>query len=258
MNLVIDIGNSNIVLGLYKADKLSSFWRIETDKLESVDSYYHKIQALFANEQISIPQISRIALSSVVPQLTDVFTNLFNRYFNCPHITVNANSELGLSFPISNPGFIGPDLIVNSYAAWKKYKTNCIICDFGTATTLQLVSADGFHHGSIICPGVYISAKALFLQASRLSDIELSEPVNLLGTNTKDSMLSGIVTGSKLMMDGLIRKIRIEYQHHGNITTIATGGISELICKNSEEIDLIDKNLQLDGLNFICRNINFK
>ena len=258
MNFVIDIGNSNIVLGLYKIDELSSLWRIETVKSESIDSYYHKIQSLFTNDQISIPQISCIALSSVVSELTEIFTNLFERFFDCPHIIVNAYSKLGLSFPVSDPGFIGPDLIVNSYAAWQKYKTNCIICDFGTATTFQLVDVNGFHHGSIIVPGVHISAKALFSQASQLPNVEITEPVNLLGTNTKDSLLSGIVTGNKIMADGFIRKIRLQYQHLGDITTIATGGITELICKNSKEIDIIDNNLQLDGLNLICRKINFK
>ncbi len=257
MNFVIDIGNSNIVLGIYCEDELRFHWRIETGKLETADSYYNKINTLFSKEQISFNSISRIAISSVVPQLTEVFEVLFEQYFECPKIIVTASSKLGLTFPVSNPDYIGSDLIVNAYAAWQKYNKNCIICDLGTATTIQLVGKNGFYHGYVIAPGVNISAEALYSLTSQLPEIVLTEPDNILGNNTKDAMMSGIVTGNRLALDGFIGEIKKEYQHLGDISVIATGGIAEVICNNSDEVDVIDNYLLIDGLNLICRNIDY-
>jgi type III pantothenate kinase len=257
MNFVIDIGNSNIVLGIYCEDELRFHWRIKTAKLETADSYDEKIKTLFSKEQISFNSITRIAISSVVPQLTEVFYDLLEQYFDCPRIIVTASSRLGLTFPVSNPDYIGSDLIVNAYAAWQKYKKNCIICDLGTATTIQLVGKNGFYHGYIIAPGVNISAEALYSLTSQLPEIVLIEPENLLGNTTKDAMMSGIVTGNRLALDGFIREIKKEYQYIGEFSAIATGGIAEVICNNSDEVDEIDNNLLIDGLNLICRNIEF-
>ncbi|RLC54548.1 MAG: pantothenate kinase [Candidatus Cloacimonadota bacterium] len=257
MNFVIDIGNSNIVLAIYNEDELRFHWRIETVKLETAESYYHKINTLFSKEQIAFNAISRIALSSVVPQLTETFNNLFAQFFDCPKIIVTASSKLGLTYPVSNPDYIGSDLIVNAYAAWQKYNKNCIICDLGTATTIQLVGKNGFYHGYIIAPGVNISLQALFSLTSQLPETVLTEPDNLLGNNTKDAMMSGIVTGNRLALAGFIREIKKEYQHIGETYVIATGGIAEVICNNSNEVDVIDNYLLIDGLNLICRNIDF-
>lgn len=257
MNFVIDIGNSNIAFAVYKAEEPLFSQRIKTAKKESLNFFYDRIQTFFAKNKINFSQIEKIALSSVVPELTQVFAALFENYFQSSLMIVKASSDLGLSYPVEKPDFIGSDLVVCSYAAWQKYQKNCLICDLGTATTLHLVGADGFYHGSIIAPGVHTSAKALFAMASQLSEIELEEPPALLGKNTKDSILSGIVTGNRTIVDGLIIKIRREYSRLGDIMTIATGGLADLICKGSAEIDLIDDNLLLDGLNLICRNIDF-
>ena len=252
INMVVDIGNTNIVIGFYSNTEYQYSWRINTDKAKTEDEYFSIIKQLADEQDLILSQINKVAISSVVPKITRVFSYLIKKYVKCDIEIVNAYSELGLKFPMKDPGFIGSDLIVNAFSAILKYKTNCIICDFGTATTIQLVGKDGLFFGTIIAPGVITSAKNLFDSTALLSNVQLEKPEHLLGTNTTDALLSGIVTGNSLMLDGFIKAIKNEYKHLGSFKTIATGGIAELICKDSKEIDIIDVNLTLDGLNFIC------
>ncbi len=252
-NQVLDVGNTHIVMGIYSENGLIRSWRLSTDKSKTEDEYFSIIKNLLSENSIDIKNIVSIAISSVVPNLTRVFEHLIQKYFFCSLIIVNSGCELGLKFPMKDPGFIGADLVVNAFAAKEKYKTNCIICDFGTATTIQLVGADGFFYGTIISPGVITSAKNLFETASQLSNIQLQKPDNILGTTTRDALLSGILTGNTFMLDGFVESIRKKYKHLGKIKVIATGGIADLICENSKEVDIIDKHLTLDGLNLICQ-----
>ena len=251
-NLVIDIGNTHIVFGIYENYTLIHSWRLRTDTLRTEDEYFSILRTLAVNNEIDLNQISACSLSSVVPNLTRSFTHLVKKYFLTDLIIANALLDLGLKYPVKNPEFIGADLIVNAFAAKEKFGEDCIICDFGTATTIQLVGKDGYFYGTIIAPGVYTSASKLFEKASQLSNIELSSPKELLGTNTKDALLSGIVKGNALMIDGFIREIKDKYKNLGKIITIATGGLSKLIGNSSQELDIIDSTLTLDGLNRIC------
>jgi len=252
INMVVDIGNTNIVMGFYINTELQYSWRLNTDKAKTEDEYFGIIKQLADNRNLMLTQITKTAISSVVPEITRIFSHLIKKYLKCEVKIVNAYSKLGLQFPVTDPGFIGSDLIVNAFSAIEKNKTNCIICDFGTATTIQLVGKDGYFFGTVIAPGVITSAKNLFDSTALLANVQLKKPKHLLGTNTTDALLSGIVTGNSIMLDGFIKALRNEYKHLGEIKTIATGGIAELICSNSKEIDVIDKNLTLDGLNLIC------
>ena len=250
--MVIDIGNTNIVIGFYSNTEYLYSWRLNTDKTKTEDEYFSIIKQLADDQKLILFQINKVAISSVVPEISRTFSQLITKYIKCDIEIVNAYSELGLKFPMQDPGFIGSDLIVNAFSVISKYKTNCIICDFGTATTIQLVGKDGYFFGTIIAPGIITSAKNLFDSTALLSNVQLEKPEHLLGTNTTDALLSGIITGNLLMMDAFIKALKKEYKHLGSIKTIATGGIAELICKDSKEIDIIDKNLTLDGLNLIC------
>ncbi|MCK4653346.1 MAG: type III pantothenate kinase [Candidatus Cloacimonetes bacterium] len=252
-NFVVDIGNTHIVMGIYFQNKLFQSWRLSSDKFKTEDEYFSSIKLLAEEYSIDFGDVNKSVISSVVPEITRVFTHLIQKFMKCSVKIVNAYTELGLKFPVQDPGFIGADLVVNAFSAKEKHKTNCIVCDFGTATTVQLIGKDGYFHGSIIAPGVITSAKNLFESTSLLPNIQLQSPETLLGTNTKDSLLSGIITGNSYMLDGFIKAIKGEYRHLGEIKTIATGGIAELICENCKEIDIIDKNLTLDGLNLICQ-----
>lgn len=255
-NLAIDIGNTHIVIGVYYGSKIESTWRLNTVKSQTEDEFYSLIKVLLQNQSIATEQIETAAMASVVPRLTTTFLHLIRKYFVCKLINVNPYTELGLRFPMKDPGFIGADLIVNAFSAREKYHKNVIVCDFGTATTLQLIGSDGYFWGTIIAPGLITSSNNLFEKASLLSNIELRSPDSLLGITTKDALLTGIVTGAAVMIDGLIDKIKAEYAHLGEIITVATGGIADLVCEKATGIDLIDKSLTLDGLNLICLNRN--
>ena len=252
INMVVDIGNTHIVMGFYSNTQCLYTWRLNTDKAKTEDEYFSIIKQLADDRKLILSQINKATISSVVPEITRIFSHLIKKYLKCDFEIVNAYSELGLKFPMEDPGFIGSDLVVNAFSAITKYKTNCIICDFGTATTIQLVGKDGQFFGTIIAPGVITSAKNLFNSTALLSNVQLQKPKHLLGTNTTDALLSGIITGNSVMLDGFIKALKKEYENLGLITTIATGGIAELICNDSKEIDIIDKNLTLDGLNLIC------
>ncbi|MDN5354823.1 MAG: type pantothenate kinase [Candidatus Cloacimonadota bacterium] len=251
-NFVLDIGNSHIVAAVFQNSKMLRSWRFATDKTKTKDEYGVIINSFFSNLNLEIQQIDRAAISSVVPVLTGVFEKMFTEAGIEKITLVSAYTPLGLRFPMSDPGFVGADLVVNAFAAKEKYQQNCIVCDFGTATTMQLVGKDGFFYGTVIMPGVMISATRLFDKAALLTNIDLEAPTTLLGTNTQDSLLSGIIRGNAFMIDGFIRKIKEEHSNLKPIKVIATGGISQLICQQSEEIDEIDENLTLTGLNRIC------
>ncbi len=253
--LVVDIGNSHVVLGFYLDGVLSANWRVHSDREKTSDEYYCQIQTFFSTTIKEEVYIDKVAMSSVVPELTRIFTHLVQRYFDCPLINVTGILPLGLSYSIADPSFIGADLIVNAYSAWKKYKTNCIVCDLGTATTIQFVDKDGHFHGTAISPGIRSSANGLFTKAALLTNIQLDQPERLLGTNTKEALLSGIIRGHIFMIDGFTKAIRQQYKHLGEIKCIATGGISSLLVGESEELDVVDKQLTLDGLYMISQVI---
>ncbi|HNW99793.1 MAG TPA: type III pantothenate kinase [Candidatus Cloacimonadota bacterium] len=254
--LVIDIGNTHIVLGVYEESELIQTWRVKTDDQKTADEYYSLFKSLKESIPQQIAQFHNCILASVVPELTRIFSHMISKYWLGKLIVVNAESPLGLTFLVPEPSFIGADLLVNAFIAKEKYLTHCIICDFGTATTIQLVGKDGTFYGTVIAPGVMTSASTLFSKAALLSSIELEKPRKTIGTSTKDALLSGIVTGHALMVDGLIRKIRQEFSSLGEIKAIATGGISSLICQECKEIDLIDKTLTLEGLYRISCRLN--
>ncbi|MBW6515817.1 MAG: type III pantothenate kinase [Candidatus Cloacimonetes bacterium] len=254
--LVIDIGNTNIEIGIYNSQELYCSWRLDSDASRTEDEYYALISSLASENQVDLKNIEICCISSVVPELSRIFEHLITKYLTSKIFNVNAYTVLGLTFPVTDPGFIGADLIVNAYSAWKKYNTNCIICDFGTATTIQLIGKDGYFHGTIISPGVVISSANLFQKASLLTKIQLETPQHTLGTNTRDALLSGIIKGHSLMVDAFIRRIKEDYRDLGEFRVILTGGIAHLIGDNLEEEATIDKTLTIDGLFRICMQHN--
>ncbi len=249
--LVIDIGNTNIVCGLYRQETLVWTARFKSSKERTADEYYSLLLPLV--KDCSLDEIRHIAIGSVVPELSRIWLHLFQKYMKAKVYEINAYSPLGLSYLVSDPGFIGADLIANSFGAWKKYQTNCIVIDLGTATTIQVVTSSGLFMGSTIAPGLRTGAAFLFEKAALLSEIELISPKVLLGTNTRDALLSGIVSGHAFKIEAFISQIKSTYKDLTPLKTIMTGGIADLIKPLTPSVDIIDKTLTLDGLFLAAR-----
>ena len=254
--LVFDIGNTHSVIGVYVDGSLAHSWRLATDKRRTEDEHFCLLSDLLRNAGVRVGDFDICALASVVPDLTRVFSRLVEKYVGCQLVVVNGYTNLGLRFPMPDPGFIGADLIVNAYAAWRKYQRPCAVCDFGTATTIQLTDAEGFYIGAVIIPGLLSSASSLFDRAALLAHIELESPETLLGVDTRGALQSGILNGAAFMLDGFLTRIRAEYAHLGPIHAIGTGGIAPLVCGLSETINCVDRTLTLDGLHLICQRFH--
>ncbi len=254
--LAIDIGNTNIVCGIYvdnedlNSESILDTFRISTDRIKTSDEYFVLIKNLSITTEIDF-----ICVSSVVPSVGRTIEHMIQKFFKVPYLFINGETVLGLKFPMKDYSFVGADLIVNAFAAWKKYKSNCIICDLGTATTVQLVGSDGTFNGTAILPGLITGAHNLFEKAAQLSNIQLESPKTTLGLTTKDALLSGLIKGHAFALDGFINEIKQIYYTNKPIITIATGGISSLVAEQSKSIEIVDKVLTLDGLFLIAKKL---
>lgn len=251
--LVIDAGNTDTEVGLYCEQGLICSWRLSSNTNRTEDELFSIINSLTLLKGVCLSDVDVCCLASVVPELTRIYNHLFNKYISGQIFNISGDTDMGLSFLTEEHGFIGADLKVNAYSAREKYKTNVIIVDFGTATTIQLAGKDGLFYGSVISPGITTGASNLFRKASLISQIQLEAPLKILGTNTKDSLLSGIVRGHCLMTDSLVREVKREYSHLQDIKVIATGGIVLLLGRYLKEIDVIDRTLTIDGLYLYCK-----
>lgn len=246
MLLAIDIGNTNIVLGLYDGAQLKESWRAATDPRKTADEYAVMIYDFLARRGYRVEQIGDCAISSVVPALTPVFRDLSQRYWEIEPLVVSVDIDLGLRVLTDTPSEVGADRIVNAVAAKAIYGAPAIVIDFGTATTWDVVSQDGDYLGGAIAPGVGISAEALAARTARLHRIELTFPKDAIGRNTDASMRSGILFGYVGMVEGLTRRIQSELG--GDARVIATGGLARVIAAQTPIIEIVDDDLTLTGL----------
>lgn len=255
MLLVIDVGNTNIVIGIYSDDKIVNVWRITTNKERTSDEFGVFYITMFQNEGIKLEDIDSIIISSVTPNVMYSLNHSIRKYFNCDPLIVKPGIKTGLNIKIDNPKELGSDILVNTVAAYDKYKGPFIVVDFGTATTLCGVSSNKNILGVTICLGVRVSADALNVKAAKLPKIQISKPKKVLGKNTVDSMQSGLVYGYVGKIDYLVNRIKDEMVETGeirsNIKVIATGGLSRLVATEANEIDDIDPMLTLNGLKII-------
>ena len=249
MLLTVDIGHTNIVLGLYDGAQLRDSWRAATDPRRTADEYAVTIYEFLARRGYRIEQIADCAVSSVVPALTPVFRDLAKRYWEIDPLVVSVDIDLGLRVLTDNPREVGADRIVNAVAAKALYGAPAIVIDFGTATTWDVVNADGDYIGGAIAPGVGISAEALASRAARLHRIELTFPPSAIGKNTDAAMRVGILYGYVGIVEGLTERIRRELG--GNVRVIATGGLAGLIAAQTPVIERVDPDLTLLGLRLL-------
>lgn len=250
MLLVVDIGNSNIVLGTYENKKLQQHWRISTDRQRTGDEYGMLINNLFNFHQMKIEDIEAIIISSVVPSLIVPFTKMCERYFHVKSLVVGPGTKTGICIKYENPREVGADRIVNAVSAYHKYGGPLIIIDFGTATTFCALTENGDYLGGAIAPGIGISSEALFQRTSKLPRIELVRPKSVICRNTVTSMQSGILYGAAGQVDEIVRRMKDELGQ--NVKVIATGGLANLIAEVSSTIDAVEPFLTLEGLRLIC------
>ena len=249
MLLVIDVGNSNIVMGIYQEATLLYSWRLFADRNQTADEYEIKMLALFGNAEISIRDITDVIISSVVPPLMQAMERMIDKCFGVSPVIVEPGVKTGLQILYDNPREVGADRIVNAVAGYEIYGGPLIIIDFGTATTFCVIDAEGRWIGGAISPGIGISAEALFQRASRLPRIELVKPRQVIGRNTVSGMQSGIIYGYVALVDGMVSRINQETGVKHRV--IATGGMAEIIAEESETIEAVDANLTLEGLRLI-------
>ncbi len=256
MLLVIDVGNTNTVIGIFKKNVLIEDWRIKTIRDTTADELNVLVKALFSDSKlVNTDKIKKILISSVVPPAVPILNAFCKKYLNLVPMWITPELVKSL-MPVlyKNPDEVGADRIVNSIAAYDKYKTSLIVVDFGTATTFDVISEKGEYIGGAISPGVAISSEALFQKASRLPRVEIFQPTDkVVGRDTIESIKSGIIYGYASLVDGMVERIKKEMNF--SPVTIATGGLSPLISKVSEKIDKVEESLTLDGLRIISHEL---
>ena len=256
MLLAFDVGNTNVVLGVFKGKKLIQSWRMETDKNKSADEYGMIIRNLFDYHGLNMSDVKDAIISTVVPSISYTLQHLSIKYFNIRAIEVGPGIKTGMVIKYDNPKQVGADRIVNAVAAYAKYGGPLIVIDFGTATTFCCISEKCEYLGGTIAPGLKISSDALFEKTAKLPRVELSEPGHVICRNTIESMQSGLVYGHMGVVDYIIRKMKQEYQtmtggNPKDMTVVATGGLATMVSKGVESIDHVDRLLTLEGLSLI-------
>lgn len=245
--LVVDLGNTNIVLGVYRDDELVSSWRLATARDRTADEYGILAKQLVGDAYKSA--LNGAIIASVVPPLNSAMTLMMRKYFNVEPLFVEPGVKTGIAIHVDNPQEVGADRIVNCAAAHEMYGGPTVIVDFGTATTFDVVTANAEFVGGVIAPGLNISAEALFARAARLPRVDIRRPDHVIGTNTVVNMQSGIYFGYLGLVDGILARIKREVPDLKRV--VATGGLAPLFAEESEHIDDVDPELTLKGLKLI-------
>jgi type III pantothenate kinase len=249
MLLAIDIGNTNIVLGLYQGKRLITHWRLLTEAERTADEYGVIITHLVDHEGFHCNQVSSIVVSCVVPPMLTMIQELCQKFFKIDPLIVGPGIKTGMAILYESPKDVGADRIVNGIAAYEKFREACIIVDFGTATTIDLISQKGEYVGGAIAPGLSISLEALSQRASKLPKIEIIKPKEVVGRNTVNSIQAGIFYGYVGLVEGIVKRIQNEYGVKAKV--VATGGLAPLVASECASINEVDEFLTLEGLRII-------
>jgi type III pantothenate kinase len=249
MLLAIDVGNTNVTLGVFSGEKLTATWRLASDRERLPDEYAVTVLSLLDTEGIQRSDIHQAVMTSGVPLLTTVFEDMCRRYFKVTPLRVGAGIKTGLRILYEDPREVGPDRIVDAVAALRMHKPPLIIVDLGTATVFDVISRDGDYLGGAIAPGIGLATDALVNRAAMLRRPELRAPRNVIGNNTTTAMQSGIILGYVSLVEGMIARIKEEIGHDAWV--IGTGGWADTIARETKVIDHLDQNLTLTGLRLV-------
>jgi type III pantothenate kinase len=250
MLLTVDVGNTNITLGLFENKKVFATFRITTQMARTSDEYGSMIAEMITRKGIDIKNIDDVIISSVVPKVMYSLNNGLVKYFGIKPIIVGLGTKTGIKINRTDPREVGSDRIVDAVAAYEIYGGPCIVVDFGTATTYDLIGPDGTFEAGVTSPGIRICAKALWNETAKLPEVEISKPASILGKDTITSMQAGIVYGYIGQTEYIIDKIKEECGYE-NLKVIATGGLGRIIYKNTNKIDVYDNELTLQGMRII-------
>ncbi len=249
MLLAIDIGNTNVVVGIFEKDRLAANWRVGTNTQITPDEYAMIFKDLFGFAGLEFGQVAGVIISTVVPPLLPVMAEMSRKYFRIEPMIVTHQLRTGITIKYDNPKEVGADRIVNAAAAYRLYGGPLIIVDFGTATTFCAVTGEGEYLGGAITPGIRISAEALFQRASKLPRVELVKPARVIGADTTTAMQAGILYGYAGLVDGIVERMKKELP--GSPRVVATGGLAELVAPETKSIQEIRPQLTLEGLQLL-------
>lgn len=249
MLLTIDVGNTNTVLGVFRGEQLMANWRLTTAREQTVDEYGVLTRNLFSLAGLDRDAIGGVIISSVVPPVNWTLGEMAKKYLGRRALFVEPGVKTGMAVLVDNPLEVGADRIVNGVAAFHEYGGPCIVVDFGTAITFDVISAKGEYLGGVIAPGLGISSEALFARAARLPRVEIKDPGKVIGTNTVTHMQAGLYYGAVDMVDGMLARIKAELACEASV--IATGGQAKLVARGSKHIQHTDDFLTLKGLRLI-------
>lgn len=256
MLLVIDAGNTNISLAVFKGDDLLVHWRLITDVARTSDEYGAHARNLFQLAELDFRRLEAIIIASVVPALNRTLKQMAEAYFQLTPLFVDHTTRTGLKILYEPASDVGADRIVDAVAAVAKYGSPCIVVDFGTATTFNAISAAGEYLGGVICPGIMISAEALFVRAAKLPRVDIKRPDQVIGSSTVAAMQSGLYHGYAGLVDGVLERMIAEMEPKPRV--IATGGLASLIASASKFIETVDDTLTLDGLCLVYKEQSTK
>jgi type III pantothenate kinase len=249
MLFAVDVGNTNLTLGVFSGTELAGHWRLKTDREQTVDGWGVLFRNLLSLSGLSLDEIQGMVVSSVAPSLDDSLRKMSERYFKRTPLFVDASTDTGLKIRIDNPKEVGADRIVNSVAAFARFGGPCVSVDFGTAINFDVISRNGEYLGGLLCPGLSVSAEALFQRTARLPQIEIREPKRLIGSNTVAALEAGFYYGALGLLDGILERLIAELGPETK--TVATGGQAQVICPASRYVQTIDEHLTLTGLRLV-------